>query len=143
MIAGPIMQAVFCHGARMTIAGRPKINWTVLRKMVFERDGYKCIRCDADGDKMKLQVYPLSVHHLLPRADGGGDAMNNLVTLCIPCHDYVELNELRTVQSIVGSYTDKTIFLEEKIIDRVETFIRPEWHAWVYGSSRNPLLDIR
>jgi group I intron endonuclease len=23
-----------------------------------------------------------------------------------------------------------------------ETFIRPDWHAWVYGGARNPMLDI-
>ena len=36
---------------------------------------------------------PLTVHQIRPREHGGADDSRNLVTLCVPCHDYVEPDE--------------------------------------------------
>jgi hypothetical protein len=46
---------------------------------VYRRDGYRCqnpvcVRCD------------VTLHHLLYRAMGGGDALWNVLALCPPCH---------------------------------------------------------
>lgn len=45
------------------------------RKLIFERDGHKCVLCGKGGR--------LVVHHIEPRR--GGDDFNNLVTLCEEC----------------------------------------------------------
>ena len=53
--------------------------WNV-REYVLARDGHKCQHCDG---KSKDPV--LNVHHLESRKTGG-NAPNNLVTLCETCH---------------------------------------------------------
>lgn len=75
----------------------------------------------------------LTVHHMIPRADGGHDDPSNLVSLCRTCHDYVEVNELRSRAAIMGSYDipmPGVVTIEEKIPD---DDWRPDWHKHVYG----------
>ena len=50
-----------------------------VRQYVLHRDGYRCRKCGADKAKF-------NVHHLETRRLGG-DAPNNLITLCEKCHD--------------------------------------------------------
>ena len=108
--------------------------WRKLRASVLERDDFTCYRCE----KRSANGKGLSVHHLTPRDEGGPDALNNLVTLCNPCHDYVELEGLRTRAAIAGSYDKESpsVDEEEYIPEREETFKRPLWHKVVYGGQR-------
>lgn len=73
----------------MTAAGRPAARIApdagaaaeraAIRRTVLARDGSRCVECGAaTGD--------LHLHHLVPRAFGGTDAADNLVTLCAGCH---------------------------------------------------------
>lgn len=48
------------------------------RRAVYRRDGWRCALCD---DSRHLQI-----HHAIPRAQGGSDFMENLITLCPKCH---------------------------------------------------------
>ena len=49
-----------------------------LSREVLARDGWRCQDC---GTAQNLQV-----HHLRPRSRLGGDAEENLITLCAGCH---------------------------------------------------------
>lgn len=49
-----------------------------VRKAVFERDAYRCQLC---GD-----WHDLHIDHVQPVARGGGNAIDNLQTLCGPCN---------------------------------------------------------
>ena len=51
-----------------------------LRRAVLERDGHRC--CVAGCGSSRF----LAVHHRSPRAAGGANTMENLVTLCASCH---------------------------------------------------------
>lgn len=53
--------------------------WRLLRLRVFERDGWRCVKCGAAGR--------LECDHVKPLHEGG-DAwdMDNLRTLCRACH---------------------------------------------------------
>ncbi len=53
--------------------------WEQLREETLRRDGYRCQRCFENRG-------PLQAHHVVPRSDGGPDSLDNLVTLCRPCH---------------------------------------------------------
>jgi 5-methylcytosine-specific restriction endonuclease McrA len=61
-------------------------NWGEQKRLARERDQYTCQRCGV------WQVRPrLHVHHLQPRRMFGSDyeaanALENLVSLCRPCH---------------------------------------------------------
>lgn len=63
-------------------------DWDAIRELVLERDDYRCQRCEkAFGKRRRRQ---LTVHHVIPRDDGGSDSLSNLIALCTHCHDYVE-----------------------------------------------------
>ena len=67
-----IMGVEYQHGEQMAF-------WNV-REYVMWRDGHKCLHCHGkSGDEI------LNVHHLQSRKVGG-DAPNNLITLCETCH---------------------------------------------------------
>lgn len=49
-----------------------------LRKLIFERDLYRCINCGTHKS--------LSVDHIVPVSKGGGNEIKNLQTLCTICN---------------------------------------------------------
>jgi hypothetical protein len=51
-----------------------------LRRRILARDGHRCRVLGCGGTRF------LEVHHLKPRAAGGGQEAANLVTLCARCH---------------------------------------------------------
>jgi 5-methylcytosine-specific restriction endonuclease McrA len=51
--------------------------WRQLSLAVVKRDG-ACVQC---GSRRLM-----SGHHIIPRAEGGPDAPENLETLCVSCH---------------------------------------------------------
>lgn len=66
------------------------------REQALRRDDHTCQRCgDAVGGKQHA-VPDAEVHHLIPRAAGGPDVVENLVTLCSVCHKRVHntLNQI-------------------------------------------------
>ncbi len=56
---------------------KKKINGN-LRKAVFERDSYRCKKCDSYID--------LCCDHIYPESKGGETNLENLQTLCRPCN---------------------------------------------------------
>jgi len=125
---------------RKTRMSKSQLNsWKDIREQVFERDDYTCMRC---GNKKIRAKRTLTAHHIIPRNQDGSDDIRNLVTLCIKCHDFVEMNGLNTLKEIKNSFVDET--LDEAIIqaDNIsdEAFDRPDWHSWVYGGGKNPNL---
>ena len=70
-----------------------------VRQYVLWRDGYKCRNCGAHKD-VKLRT-----HHLESRKIGG-DAPNNLVTLCGKCHDLFHKGAIQLKARRGSSYRD-------------------------------------
>ena len=52
--------------------------WERKRQKVFIRDGFTCRICK--------QAKACEVDHIRPLAKGGTDDLNNLQSVCIPCH---------------------------------------------------------
>jgi hypothetical protein len=61
--------------------GRDSLALREWRNAVYARDGYRCVRCGATGQK-------LHAHHIRPYAEypEGRFDVENGVALCIPCH---------------------------------------------------------
>ncbi len=61
--------------------------WKELVRVVYERDGYRCLRCGAPHGKSNR----LHAHHLKPWAGNPTTRFNlsNIVTLCAGCHTWV------------------------------------------------------
>lgn len=120
---------------RKKVKGYDMVEWKEISEKVYTRDLYTCQRC---FKKYRSKGH-ISAHHIVPRVDGGSDELSNLITLCHKCHDYVEVNRLKNVAAIIGSYDvpginfTKKEAKEEKEGVREETFTRPEWHKYVYG----------
>lgn len=58
--------------------------WRQRRLECYERDNWTCQDCGVhctSKDKQRIQA-----HHLVSRRLGGGDGLDNLVTLCASCH---------------------------------------------------------
>jgi hypothetical protein len=53
-----------------------------LRQKIFERDGRKCVGFSGPCGRTE----GLTVDHILEKSRGGPTTMENLRTLCIPCH---------------------------------------------------------
>ena len=69
--------------------------------------------CCLDCGKMYSET-ELTRHHLVPKAKGGTDGGENIVLLCVPCHDVRHANARPhgervsdTVQDIVGKEGSK------------------------------------
>ena len=70
--------------------------WKAIRRQVLKRDGYQCrvFSCTVGGSAN------LTVHHIVPRAEGGGNHRENLITLCPHHHDEIEVAGIRVVALI-------------------------------------------
>lgn len=49
-----------------------------VRRVVYERDGYRCIECGV--------LTGLSLDHVIPVSSGGDNSFDNLRTLCLTCN---------------------------------------------------------
>ena len=56
--------------------------WQRLRLSVLERDGYLCQVCRHNGRLTQAT----EVDHIVGKANGGDDSLDNLQSLCKPCH---------------------------------------------------------
>lgn len=61
------------------------MKWQKLRIRIIERDNYQCVKCE------EKQLSKLSAHHIKPRSQGGKNVIRNLITLCLRCHNFVEM----------------------------------------------------
>jgi len=61
------------------LRGRP---WERIRQRVLLRDDYLCVECLKVG-RVELAH---EVDHIVPVCDGGGNNMENLMSMCTPCH---------------------------------------------------------
>ena len=56
--------------------------WERVRKQALERDRYLCQPCLKGGKPVVAKI----VDHIKPKAQGGTDDLDNLQTICAPCH---------------------------------------------------------
>lgn len=105
--------------------------WRLLKYAVIKRDHRRCQRCDK-----RFKILELGAHHIMPRDEGGSNDMTNLMTLCNPCHDFVEINHLKTRAEIIGSYEGKKRDTAADHEPLNPTPQQADWHTWVYGGKR-------
>ena len=65
-------------GARLSRHSRRGAVWERKRREVFQRDGWRCVRCGRAGR--------LECDHIRPLRAGGSEDMVNLRALCRDCH---------------------------------------------------------
>ena len=63
-------------------AGYDTPEYRTARQAALDRDQHRCIQCGQPA----TDHTPLEVHHLTPLSSGGTHDLDNLATLCRPCH---------------------------------------------------------
>jgi ATP-dependent DNA helicase RecQ len=63
------------------------VSYKSLRQQVLRRDGWRCQSCGTTSN--------LEIHHKLFRSHSGEDTEDNLITLCVSCHEGVHLRRDR------------------------------------------------
>lgn len=58
-----------------------QVKWNEIRKLVLERDLFKCKRCGKNHHKNVLDI-----HHKIPYSISKDNSLDNLTTLCKSCH---------------------------------------------------------
>ena len=80
-LSRPTAEAAACDARVLTPEGRNVATIApAVRRAVLVRDGYRCRAPGCTGTRF------LEVHHRVPRARGGTNRPDNLVTLCAACH---------------------------------------------------------
>lgn len=54
-----------------------------LQQACFKRDEWTCVQCGYEGTP---RAGDLHADHIVPVAEGGQDELDNVQTLCVPCH---------------------------------------------------------
>ena len=62
------------------------VSYDTLRQQVLRRDGWRCQLCGAMAN--------LEVHHRRFRSRAGDDSEENLITLCVSCHEEMHSQRL-------------------------------------------------
>ena len=130
-----------------------QIGFSNVREYVLYRDGHKCQCCKGKSKDTKLHV-----HHIESRKTGG-DAPNNLITLCSECHKMYHRGEIELQKNIkrgtsmrdaaVMGIMRKTVFVRLKelfgdIIPCCETYGYITKHTRANaGLSKDHVIDAR
>jgi len=61
--------------------------WRIMRRLVLERDDYRCRACDRRQES-------LDVHHIRARSLGGKHTDSGCCALCLECHADIKLGKL-------------------------------------------------
>lgn len=86
-----IIQELERHGIKAKIVGLMgralNDRRCTLSKAVYERDGYRCVRCDSSHTS-KISLH---AHHIKPWAENPNSRfeLKNIVTVCKPCHVWI------------------------------------------------------
>lgn len=113
-------------------------DWMILREQIIKRDHGRCYACHRKTN--------LTVHHLVPRSEGGPSNPKNLLTLCTVCHNLIEpyAAKIRSPKAIRRAIKHDLWADMETGLDRLLDPARPlrtnsgigSWQAVVYGGAR-------
>lgn len=92
-------------------AGYPD-DWNSRRREVYQRDNYSCQNCGAVGGSRGDTE--LHAHHIVPKSKGGTHRLENLATVCKPCHDAIHGRGTAPVPIQQGKFSDRV----KKAIER-------------------------
>lgn len=81
-------------------------SWEGLKVRVWQRDGYQCVYCAVDLDATN-GPNGRTVDHLLAKANGGQDTMDNAVACCRSCNSSKGVNDLVRRAWVNPSWLDR------------------------------------
>ena len=111
-------------------------DYVALKRSFCRQFNYCCQAC-----RKRFSADCLSLHHIVPREEGGADEGDNLILLCHSCHDKVELDPRKYGSHGEIAYSFCARKPPKPKWDRKE--IGANWQSWVYGGRRNPMKDAK
>ena len=102
------------------------MNWIrkAKRLAIYGRDGLECVYCGRGVE----DVERMTLDHVVPVSDGGGNDSDNLVTACVGCNSAKGDRDFEQFVAAVADYLD--IEGEELftfIVEKLETPLDMEW----------------
>lgn len=94
------------------------MHWSKIRKSILERDKWRCVECGSN-----IRGRNAHVHHKLPKAIGGSNEPENLISLCSSCHSLKHMN----LQASLGRR------LIERLAFRIAKIFDPETLSGIRG----------
>lgn len=86
-----------------------------LKEKIRKRDNNKCFICETTNE--------LEIHHIVPRRLGGDHTEENLITLCLKCHRYIETTEREYAVRKCIENAKKTLGIVELTSDSFNTIV--------------------
>lgn len=95
------------------------------RKNILRRDSFKCAYCGR-GD------LPLTLDHVIPKARGGDDSWENLVTACIKCNNSKgdRTPHEANLKLLTNPYTPSHIVFIKNAVQKIDE----QWKPYLYIS---------
>jgi 5-methylcytosine-specific restriction endonuclease McrA len=95
------------------------------RKNILRRDGYKCAYCGRSD-------IPLTVDHVFPKARGGEDSWENLITACTICNNKKgdKTPEEARLNMIYRPFKPSHIMFIKNVVGRLDE----RWKPYLYLS---------
>jgi hypothetical protein len=71
------------------------------REKALKRDDNECQFCGLTQEEHRENYENgLETHHIIPKSAGGGDWVENLITVCIPCHRTLESTQGKAMKRL-------------------------------------------
>lgn len=102
---------------RLTYTKGPMHGFENTKAFVLHRDSYKCAKNSSHKGE-------LHVHHIQFRSNGGGDAPDNLITLCKACHDELHVKKDAQKESLKLTTKAPARTREATIVSTVSAYLR-------------------
>ena len=81
--------------SKMASPARYGDDWFKIRLLIYARDNFTCQECGITMNEVRI---PFHVHHKIPFLISFDNSLNNLVTLCPPCHRRIEAQIMRELK---------------------------------------------
>ncbi len=114
-------------------------NYNSLKYKFLKQFNYTCQSC---RKRYSRKSGVLSLHHIIPRNQGGDDNWDNLILLCKSCHNLIECSpeKYRDYNSIAYEFASPKLKKDLRIKEKP---IGLKWQSWVYGGAKNPLNAVK
>lgn len=92
--------------------------WKAARGSAIERDGGRCRFCGVtESEYQENHDRGLHVHHIVPKAEGGRNTPENLITVCASCHQTLEQTHGKAMKRLKREHSDLRENIEELLAD--------------------------
>ncbi|MBU2598224.1 MAG: HNH endonuclease [Actinobacteria bacterium] len=116
----------------------PQKNYSNTREYILHRDNHTCQNCMGKSKDPILTVVKLQTHHIESRQTGG-KRPDNLITLCLTCHDKVTKGEIELNVKPLKGFKAETFMtkIRWELVDQLKEQFNKVFHTYGYITKQN------